>query len=95
MSFTLNVPFFLFDVTVSPVSGDNLVACGVGVGFFLLLAAVAAVVFFFIKRTVRMAIRMAIVAAILVIALVGGVSLWMFTASKSKPAPRPNNPRNR
>jgi hypothetical protein len=41
-----------------------------------------------------MAIRMAIVAAILIIALIGGVSLWMF-ASSSKPANRPTNPRNR
>lgn len=46
--------------------------------FVLFLAAVAALTFFLLKRIVKMAIRAAIVGLILLIAIVGGVSLWMF-----------------
>lgn len=46
--------------------------------FVLFLTAVAAVTFFVLKRAVKMAIRAAIVGLILLIALVGGASLWWF-----------------
>lgn len=49
--------------------------------FIIFLIAVAAVTFFVLKRAVKMAIRAAIVALILLIALVGGVSLWWFGSS--------------
>ena len=46
--------------------------------FVVFLFAVAAITFFVMKKAVKMAIRAAIVALILLIAVVGGVSLWMF-----------------
>lgn len=49
----------------------------------IFLLAVAAITFFMLKKAVKMAIRAAIVALIILIALVGGVSLWMFGGDKS------------
>lgn len=57
----------MFDV--SPVAGG--IGAVVGIGFFLILAAVAFIVFKMLKRTVKMAVRMAIVGVILVVAVVG------------------------
>jgi hypothetical protein len=42
---------------------------------------VAAITFVVLKRALKMAIRAAIVALILLIAVVGGVSLWWFGAA--------------
>ncbi len=49
--------------------------------FVVILIAVAAITFFVLKRALKMALRAAIVALILLIALVGGVSLWWFGAN--------------
>ncbi len=49
--------------------------------FAVFLIAVAAVTFFLLKRALKMAVRAAIVALILIIAVVGGVSLWWFGAN--------------
>jgi flagellar basal body-associated protein FliL len=49
--------------------------------FFLL--AVAAITFVMLKKAVKMAFRAAIVALILLIAIVGGASLWMFSGEKT------------
>ena len=60
----------------------------VAASFFLLLAGAAWVAFKALKKTAKMAVRMMIVAVILVIALVGSVSLWYFssdTTPKLKP----------
>ncbi len=46
--------------------------------FVIFLFAVAAITFFVLRKAIKMAIRAAIVAVILLIAVVGGVSLWMF-----------------
>ncbi len=46
--------------------------------FAVFLIATAAITFFVLKKAVKMAIRAAIVALILLIALVGGASLWWF-----------------
>jgi len=54
--------------------------------FVIFLIAVAAITFFVLKRALKMAFRAAIVALILLIAIVGGVSLWMFGTSAEKPA---------
>lgn len=97
MSFLMNNAAFLFDVRVEPgllSDAGGTVGIVAGIAFFLVVAALAAVAFFIVKRTVKMAIRMAIVGAILLIAIVGGISFWMF-ASDSKPAARPTNSRNR
>jgi flagellar basal body-associated protein FliL len=48
------------------------------------LIAGAAITFFVLKRALKMAVRAAIVALILLIAVVGGISLWWFgTTSNS------------
>ena len=95
MNFLVNVPAFLFDVRLESASTGNAIAVVAGIAFFLVCAALAAVAFFFIKRTVKMAIRMAIVGIILLIAIVGGVSFWMFSSDSTTPAKRPTNSRNR
>jgi hypothetical protein len=55
--------------------------------FVVFLIATAAITFFVLKRAVKMAIRAAIVALILLIAVVGGVSLWWFGADKTTGKP--------
>lgn len=79
----------LFDVApeIPVVGGGGIVAAAV---FLLVFAAAAFVAFKLLKRSVKMAIRLAIVAVILVIAVVGSVALW---AIESKPSGRPI-PRN-
>jgi uncharacterized membrane-anchored protein len=57
--------------------------------FTVFLLAVAAITFFVLKKAVKMAIRAAIVALILLIAIVGGISLWMFGTNGSNSDNRP------
>jgi uncharacterized membrane protein YdbT with pleckstrin-like domain len=63
---------------ISPLGG------GIGIGlaaFFLLIGAVVAFVAFkMLKRTVKMAVRMAIVAVILIIAVIGGASFLIMSS---------------
>lgn len=75
----------LFDV--APVGGG--IAAAFGIVFFFVLAAVAFIAYRMLKKTVKMAVRMTIVVAILLIALVGSVALLMFGSGGGKPAPRP------
>ncbi len=63
--------------------------------FVVFLAAVAAITFFVLKRALKMAFRAAIVALILLIALVGGVSLWMFGTDKTPEKPPVTNKKTR
>lgn len=53
------------------------------IGFVIFLLAVAAITFFVLKKAVKMAIRAAIVALILLIAVVGGISLWWFGSGEN------------
>ena len=68
---------------------------GAGVGFAaagLLLAVfvgVAYVVFRLLKKSVKMAFRLAIVAVILVIAIAGSVSFWWLGSSKPARTEKP------
>jgi len=55
------------------------------VGFFLVFAGAAYIVFRLLRKTVKMAFRMTIVAMILLIAIAGSVSFW-WLGSSSKPA---------
>lgn len=48
------------------------------ISFVIFLVVVAAVTFFVLRKAVKMAIRALVVALILLIAVVGGVSLYMF-----------------
>ena len=59
------------------------------VAFFLVFAAVAYIAFRLLKKTVKMAFRMEIVAVILAIAIAGSVSFWWLGSSgKSAKKPR-------
>ena len=51
--------------------------------FVILMLAVAAITFFVLKRAIKMAVRAAIVALILLIAVVGSVSLWWFGTNQT------------
>jgi hypothetical protein len=83
--------FVLFDVT-SELGAVGITAV---VGFFLVFAAVAYIAFRLLKRTVRMALRMAIVAAILVVALAGSVLIYWKRTSSTTTHPRPVPTRSR
>jgi hypothetical protein len=62
------------------------------VGFLVIFAAVAFIAFKLLKRTVKMAFRLAIVGIILVVAIAGSIALWAFgTGSSERPATRPAN----
>lgn len=73
----------LFDISPIPAG----VGFGLAAVFFLICAAAAFVAFKMLKRTVKMAVRMAIVAVILLIALVGGISLLYFNAGNGGAKP--------
>ena len=77
----------LFDVIPSPVASGSV---WMGAKFFLVACAGAFIAFKLLKRTVKMVFRVAIVALILVIAVVGTAALW---AIESRPSKRPT-PRN-
>lgn len=61
--------------------------------FFLLLLGAAYVAFKALKKTVKMAFRLAVVGAILAIAFAGSIALWYFSDGGSPklrpPAERP------
>ncbi|CAN5622043.1 MAG: hypothetical protein ACR2M8_08430 [Pyrinomonadaceae bacterium] len=60
----------------------------VAIAFFLVFTAAAYVAYKALKKTVKMAFRMTVVAFILVIAVVGSFSLWYFSGGgtqKQKP----------
>ena len=58
-----------------------------GISFSVGMIVIAIIAFFVLKKVVKMAIRAVIVAVILLIAIVGGISLWM--SSEKTPAARP------
>jgi len=64
------------------------------VGCFLIFAAVAYVAFRLLRKTVRMAFRLAIVAAILLVALAGSILIYM-NGTRTSPRPRPQPTRSR
>lgn len=81
----------LLDIALSDTS-TSLVGVALAVAFFLAFAAIAAVAFFMIRRTVKMAIRMVIVALIFLIAVVGSIALYFGIGSTPAPRSRPNRP---
>ena len=83
--------FLLFDVGV-PGGTTTLVA---GVGLFFILAAAAYVMFRIMRKTVKMAFRMAMVVTVLFTFVVGGIAIYWFGAgTASKPArPQKTQPR--
>ena len=83
--------FLLMDVAI-PYSETTLLAAGGAM--ILIAAALAYVVFRLLRKTVRMALRMAVVAAIFVFILVGGIAFW-WLSSGTTPKPRPTPARQR
>lgn len=74
--------FLLFDVGL-PGGTTTIVA---GIGLFFILAAAAYVMFRIMRKTVKMAFRMAMVVTVLFTFVVGGVALyWFGTGTASKP----------
>ena len=59
--------------------------------FVIFLIAVAAITFFVLKKALKMAIRAAIVALILLIAIAGGISFWLFSEKGSNTRPAANS----
>ena len=78
---------FLFDV--APEAGP--IGLAVGVGFFLVFAAVAYIAFRILRRTMKMAFRLAIVAGILLVAVIGSIAIFWLGSGK-RPGPRPPRP---
>lgn len=83
-------PLVMF-LDVAPLGGG--IGIFAGVAFFLIFLAVAFVAFKLLKRTVKMAFHIAIVAVILAIAVAGSVSFWWLGSSKPTPRPRPTQPK--
>jgi len=82
----------LFDI--APVGGG--IGAVVGIAFFFILAAVAFIAYKMLKKTVKMAVRMTVVVAILLIALIGSIALLMFSGSSGggkRPTPTTQKPR--
>lgn len=71
----------------------DLLSAGPIAGLAVIFIAAFAVLYFafrMLKRSVKMAMRMALVAAILVIVVTGGASLWWFgSEALSKPKAKP------
>ena len=67
-----------------------------GVVFFLVFAALAYIVFRMMRKTVKWAIRLTVVAVILVIAFVGSMAIyWKSSSTNRSTRPRPAPTRNR
>ncbi len=88
----MNPILFLFDLAPAPGgsgSGGGLIAVAAAIAIFLLLVGLAAVAFFALRKTLKIAFRLAIVAVILFIAFAGSVSLVYFSwAGGNSPPPR-------
>lgn len=55
--------------------------------FVVFLLAVAFLTFFVLKRALKMAIRAAIVGIIILVAIIGGASLWYFGSDSGAKKP--------
>ena len=80
----------LFDI--GPPGGS--IGIGIMIAGFFVLAAIAYVVFRLLRKTVRIAFRLAIVAAILIIGLIGAGMFFILGSGRGTPA-RPAPQRTR
>ena len=69
----------LLDVPAPTMNGGMFAAIA-AIIFFLFLAGAAYIAFKALKKTAKMAVRMTVVAAILLIAVIGSLSLWYFSS---------------
>lgn len=80
----------LFDV--APSGGG--IAVGIAGFLFLACALVAFIAFKMLRKTVKTAVRLMIVAVILIVALIGGIALILLTSGESvRPANVPTKTR--
>jgi len=80
----------LFDI--GPPGGS--IGIGIMIAGFFVLAAIAYIVFRLLRKTVRIAFRLAIVAAILIIGLIGaGMFFFLGSGGGSPVRPGPQRPR--
>lgn len=88
------ISHLLFDVPIP----DEYTASAVGVGlaavFFLVFCGIAVFAYKMLKRTMKMAFRMVIVALILIIAVVGSLAFYFGIQNPKKQDVR-TTPRNR
>lgn len=75
---------------LAPVGGG--IAVFAAVAFFFSFLAVAFIAFKMLKKSVKLAFRIMIVAVILAIAVAGSVALWGLSGGSS-PKPRPTRTR--
>ena len=81
----------LFDIGIP----GGTMAIAAGAGIFLILAAAAYILFRMLRKTVKMAFRMAVVSTVLFTVVVGGIALyWFWTGTSDKPN-RPERSRQR
>lgn len=84
----MNLALALFDV--APSAG---VIGGVAaIALLLVVAGLGLIVFFALRRTVKMALRLAVVVIMLLIGVAGSVSLWYFASDGRKGPPRRTAP---
>jgi hypothetical protein len=76
---------------VPPVGG--VIGLFAAAAFFVICMIAAITAFFVLKKTLKMAFRVAIVAVILAVAVIGGISFVWLGLEKSSPRPRPGPPR--
>lgn len=77
---------------IAPIGGG--LGIFAAVAFFLIFLAVAFITFKILKRSVKMAVRMLIVAVILAVAVGGSIALWALgTGGSDRPASRQTRPR--
>jgi cytochrome bd-type quinol oxidase subunit 2 len=74
------------------VPSGGMIGLIVAATFFLLLVGAAYIAFKALKKTAKMAVRMAVVIIILIVAVVGSISLWYFSSDS---APKLKPPVNR
>jgi hypothetical protein len=79
---------FLFDV--APIGGLGIIAAVV---FFFIALASGVFAFIMLRKTIKMAVRMVVVAAILLIAVFGSIALWLFLQPSRPERPYPPPPR--
>jgi len=73
--------------------GGTGILLAVAFGFIVLAAGFLA--FVTLRKTLKMALRLVIVAVLMLIALVGSASFWWFSSGDETTKPRPANSRSR
>lgn len=73
--------------------GGGAIFAGAGILLFIALAAVAFIAFRIFRKTMKMAFRLALLAAILFVAVVGSVGVWLLGPANNGPRPVPQRTR--